>query len=190
MQALPVYHSLSQISPLPEPCILLHPLTGNSYHYRRAEAHALLRELIAYRRGSSVDSVQLHHNTGQPARLEGDQPDGPSSCSLSYAGQWVAAAWWPGRAIGLDLTEITLPPDWQAVSQLYFSPTQQRTLEQTAAVTRPERFAHYWAELEARSKHSALGLQEWSVQYESALSPASLYWPQVPNGLVMCLAVA
>lgn len=183
-----VYQSLDQIKPAPQTCILIQRLSGSGHTARRTEAHSLLRELVARRRGVSVGQISLRHTPGQPPRLPDASADSPSSFSISYAGDWIALGWRPDGAIGIDLAEIVLPPDWRELTALFFSPTQRGRLAQMTDAQRPAQFARCWAELEARGKCCALGLQEWSAAYANTLGRAAVDWLDAPSGMVLCLA--
>ena len=185
---LPVYQSLEQINHATGTCVLIQRLSGHDHATRRAEAHALLRALVARRRGVAVEQISLRHTPGLPPQLPGSMPGHPAPVSISYADDLVALAWSPHGAIGIDLVPIALPPEWRELAALYFPPARRAMLAELPKAERPLAFSRCWAELEARGKCCALGLQEWSADYASALSRATIHWLNAPEGMVLCLA--
>lgn len=148
-------------------------LQGPGRHLR-AEARALLRELVAGYLGTSIDSTLLHFVPGQAPFVDARWQGLHLSISISYCQDLALIALCPGARVGIDVTEIAPMPDWAAVAKSYLGPAALARLAPADGAARDKAFALAWAELEARGKCLGLGLQEWSAARHARLQAPAI----------------
>lgn len=155
----------------------------------RAEARALLKELVAGYLGTSSDNTLLHFVPGQAPFVDARWQGLRLSISNSYSQDLALIALCPGARIGIDVTETAPMPDWAAVARSYLGPAVLARLASADGAARDTAFALAWAELEARGKCLGLGLQEWSAERHARLhAPAIEVISSALEGFAIALA--
>lgn len=155
----------------------------------RAEARALLRDLVAGYLGTSSDNTLLHFVPGQAPFVDARWQGLRLSISISYSQDLALIALCAGARIGIDVTETAPMPDWAAVARSYLGPAVLARLAPADGAARDKAFALAWAELEARGKCLGLGLQEWSAERHARLqAPAIEVISSALEGFAIALA--
>lgn len=155
----------------------------------RAQAHALLRNVLADYLGCLPRAVPLRCEPGRAPYLEGHPG---LSLSLSYADRLVILSCCPGKTHGIDLVRIAHLPDWRDVAETFFPPAIRLELAGLAPHERDIGFALRWSALEARSKCLGHGLREYSPERDRLLNAKNIECTiaeNIPAGYCLALAL-
>lgn len=152
--------------------------------YRRCEdslrcvvADGLLRHVL----GTGQYTVETEPG-GKP-RIAG-RPD--FHFNLSHAGDWVVLAW-GSTPVGVDVERIREDMDYRAVARRFFSPEEQRAVEEAESPLR--RFHEIWTGKESWLKYTGTGLK-YDLRAFSALSLGDklhLFTPELAEGYCLSL---
>ncbi len=106
--------------------------------------------------------------------------------NLSHSGNWVVLAW-GDTPVGVDVEQIREDMDFHAVARRFFSPEEQRAVEEAECPVR--RFHEIWTGKESWLKYTGTGLK-YDLRAFSALSPGDnlrLYSLELAEGYCMSL---
>ncbi|HEY6837445.1 MAG TPA: 4'-phosphopantetheinyl transferase superfamily protein [Geobacteraceae bacterium] len=170
-------------------------------------AHTLLRRILAVHTDCRPEELRFHTSAfGKPA-LAGEEREDGVRFTISHSGDLLLVAVCRGRELGVDVEEVRVDMDFQAIAAHYFSPAEREALHRLPPLEQPAAFYRCWTRKEAYIKGRGAGLHLPLDQFAVTLAPdepaaiihdltlpaASPCWQladlAVPAGFVAALAV-
>lgn len=153
----------------------------------RAAVRSVLREILGAHLSLVPEAVPLHIEPGHPPSVDAGTPR--IGLGIAHEAGLSLVALHLGDSLGVDLMQVTLPPDWKAVSQQYLGPSVFDELAQCAPPWRAHAFAQAWTRHEAILKCIGERLTEWTPTMETRMAGHRTWSLALPPHYAGTLAV-